>query len=271
MGEISSAADVVRHLKLVHGGGGPKLDRDAIESQHRDVERKAEVEWDTSKTPSRAWREEAVRAMGCRLDHAAAQLLGEGTVDETKAVRAARAWLSRTSRPVLILSGTTGTGKSVASHLAGMLWVQDECEKRMRFYRSRTRPLVERVRQYRQDVRRFLMSQGAFVVPAPLLAATFDPWKGDTARTLPADHPFVIIDDLGTERSSERWTEAFGLFIDTRLSLDPAKSRLVITTNVAPREFRTRYGERIADRFNEHSMAVQLTGESLRGGQLKLF
>lgn len=79
------------------------------------------------------------------------------------------------------------------------------------------------------------------------------------------DH-IVVVDDIGrgTERADVE--EALNAFLDERTA------RLVMTSNLLPKEFRTRYDERLLNRLRECCATVFFKGTSRRvdGGAFKL-
>ena len=76
----------------------------------------------------------------------------------------------------------------------------------------------------------------------------------------------LVLDDLGTE-----YADAKGFFVSNLDGLiDDRYSRelpTVITTNVAPSDFKERYGERIVDRIREAGKFIAVGGQSLRRRQ----
>ena len=138
-------------------------------------------------------------------------------------------WWDAAEKPVLILSGGTGTGKSVAA--------------------------VE-----------MLARHGGSFVHARDLARRHDPWKEDRADGVTKidveSRGLLVLDDLGTERLEDpRFLAALEDLLDARQSVT---RRTLITTNLSPAQFRERYKERFADRLNGIAKAVTLTGGSMR-------
>lgn len=84
----------------------------------------------------------------------------------------------------------------------------------------------------------------------------------DDAKKL-EKHKHLVIDDLGTEYADQK-----GFFLSNLDGLIDARYAdelpTVITTNVSAAEFKTRYGERIADRIRGSGAWVEVGGGSLR-------
>ncbi len=81
-------------------------------------------------------------------------------------------------------------------------------------------------------------------------------------RLLKADR--LVVDDLGTEFQDAKgsFMVLFDELVDVRY--DHCRPT-VITTNLDAEQFKTRYGERIADRIREAGKFVSLAGASMRG------
>lgn len=157
-----------------------------------------------------------------------------GTMSATPALTACREWLaSDRPRPILILVGGTGTGKTVAALNA------------------------------------LSIIRGQFV-DAPLLGRRCDPWRSELEQGIQfldlERTPLIVLDDLGTERADDdRFVEAFGRLVNLRQGTKDGRAlRTLITSNLPPTEIRRRYGDRVADRLNEIGKAVPLQGASMR-------
>ncbi len=84
----------------------------------------------------------------------------------------ARRWLEG-NKPILLLLGTTGTGKSLAAHVAGVEWARTQAEHLARYHRCDAHhPLKARLRHYAGDVSRWCGKKGAAVVDARVLPET---------------------------------------------------------------------------------------------------
>lgn len=96
------------------------------------------------------------------------------------------------------------------------------------------------------------------------LPVLWDPWKAETEAGHVAgnrDRAYLILDDLGTERESDRFHEALGAFVDHRML---SQFKTVITTNLARPDIRARYGDRIADRINHVGKSFVVGGATRR-------
>lgn len=243
-----------------------RAQRDA-ERAEREAESRAE--WDSIMAEGRAnvaWRTGVLSVMRPTIAYADCVAIIRNSLESKRALVASMRWLLESKVPMLLLAGTPGTCKSVSAHAVGVEWAQSEAAKEVARHRSSVDGDVKwRLGRLESDMKGWARHSGAFVVPAPSIPRTFDPWRNEGDAALHWTHPFLIVDDLGTEADSSRWTEAFGRLVDERLSCDPEKVRTVITTNLSKKDIRPRYGDRIADRLNAHSLAVELAGPSERG------
>lgn len=144
----------------------------------------------------------------------------------TDAVRATKRWCAGYEW-CLLLSGPPGVGKTVAAAYAAM--------REGGILRWLTASKLMRVPQYDQAA-----------------------WSELEWADL------VVLDDLGTEFQDKSGAMQLRVdsLIDDRYSRE---SRLVITTNLNTAEFKSRYGERVADRIRDGGSIVGLDGKSLRG------
>jgi DNA replication protein DnaC len=151
--------------------------------------------------------------------------LYDGKSQQTDAIRHVKTWLE-SQTPCLILCGGVGTGKTHAA-----IWAVRE-------------------------------RWGEFVT-AQNLARRVDPWKHEieSTRLLSLEAPLITLDDLGAEQDDARFGQAFFALVNCRNASD---RRTLITTNLTIPQIRPRYGDRIADRLNAMSKAVQLKGASMR-------
>lgn len=176
---------------------------------------------------SEAERDRWMRAHG---QDVAAQVLAEvwdGALRDEAPLLAARKWWG-SGVPMLILCGTTGTGKTIAA--------------------------VSLVREH-----------GGEIVRAIDLARRIDPWADEIkrgVRELRTDAHLSVLDDLGAEMDTSRAKEALYRYVDARLR---PGARTVITANIPKTDFRRLYGDRIADRLNGVAIALEFKGPSLRG------
>lgn len=151
----------------------------------------------------------------------------DGPVRDEAPLVAARKWWG-SNVPMLILCGTTGTGKTVAA--------------------------VSLVREH-----------GGEIVRAIDLARRIDPWSDEIkrgVRELRLDAHLSVLDDLGAETDNSRAKEALYRYVEARLRTG---ARTVITANMPKADFRRLYGDRIADRLNGVAIALEFNGPSLRG------
>jgi DNA replication protein DnaC len=153
------------------------------------------------------------------------QAVRDGALRDTKALVHVRRWLADDSPRLLVLCGGVGCGKTLAA-----AWAVHQCD--------------------------------GYAARAPQLPRRIDPWKGETEPDAisPSADALVVLDDLGTELKSDRWSEAFETFVSARMSA----GRTLITTNHKRADIRRLYGDRIADRLNHVGKAVEIADASLR-------
>lgn len=178
----------------------------------------------------------ALAESGIQLAQGDDRAIVDKTIRRTRALEIVDRWAGDPKgRPILVLSGAIGTGKTLA---AGVLVANAKTGR------------VIAARQLSETVIPFAAEIARGVQPLNL-----------TARLL-------VLDDLGTEdpKRDRRWTEAFATFIDAR----QCHGRTLITSNLKRADFRERYDARIVSRLNASAKAVELVGESMRakGGGL---
>lgn len=144
-------------------------------------------------------------------------------------LRVVDAWLA-TDAPCLVLLGGTGIGKTVAA-LHGSLRHADGS----RFVRA--------------------TDLGAAVKP------TLDERKLGARELSPRHVEYLILDDLGVEQATPRFSEALFAVVDSRQS--PSR-RTVITSNLSRADFRARYDARVISRLNEMARVVDVPGADMR-------
>lgn len=167
---------------------------------------------------------------------------------ETDAVRSAREWVF-SSAALLILAGSVGTGKSLAA--AWALWDRLAMTSPVNVHTGEKVPPDGRMWISAQDV------------------ANLNPqWSPDRDAL---DHlksiPLLVVDDVGEEDGSPA---KVATLVCSRCA---DGLRTIVTTNLDPRTFRDRYGERLIDRLrqcglNEHGKSRwwrTCDGPSLRG------
>lgn len=181
---------------------------------------------------SREHRAAVCAAMSGRLrpETEAAIIAGEGLAD-TPALSAVREWLAG-DRPVLILSGGTGAGKTVAAAWA----------------------LAAR--------------EGAFqALRAVRLGSAFERWSSDRedgVEALRLKVSTMLVDDLGQEPIEDRRViPAIEELFDARQT---PRLRTLITTNLSRDQIRQRYSERVISRLAQNAKVVQVSGTDLRRG-----
>ena len=169
-------------------------------------------------------RARALADSGVALPPADLARIAEDDITETEPMRIVRKWLGADiDRPILVLCGAVGAGKTVACG-----WAIAE---------SGTGSAIH-----------------APELPRRLLPTSFDAAAGLGRVNLRAR--LMVLDDLGTEpdAGAPRWAEAFAMMIERRLMI----GRTIITSNLARPQFAPRYGERIASRLNAHSYVIEL-------------
>lgn len=97
----------------------------------------------------------------------------------------------------------------------------------------------------------------------------------DIVRMAKTDHvayigfchcPAIIIDDLGEEPIEVlEYGNALNPVIDMLSIRYEEQLPTIVTTNTAAAQIRERYGDRIADRFNEMMQVIIFTNQSYRG------
>lgn len=162
-------------------------------------------------------------------------LLITDRLPETEPVRVVREWLASSSRrPVLVLGGTTGVGKTIAAGVglaaeSGMFKSADEI--------------------------------------VAITAAMFGPEAEERERCLRSR--MLVIDDVGTEQDVARMTAALVLFLSKRASA--MWTPTILTMNMSAQAFRKRYdSERLMSRFSKAAQWASLKETSdLRRKPLK--
>lgn len=161
----------------------------------------------------------------------------EAGLDETEATRALRDWDSKPALWCCLVIGGVGAGKSTAAgaHVvnAGVLAAErGEYNRRPVWVRA-----VEAAR---------LSGFGGEA------EERFDVWRRA---------PLLVLDDLGTEMITPVWQQTLDDVLDHRYQ---HSLRTIITSNLKADDFKTRYGERIADRIRQDGMVRELSAGSLR-------
>lgn len=215
-GVIEQAREAMRARRRAeaaeHGVSGPELD----EARAQAKERKARLS--------------ALMASGLLVHAADIDRIADSRFEVTPLIEAVSEWAAdEAARPVLMLCGGLGTGKTFACGLA-------------------------------------IASVGQGVAVRSIeLAARLRPTGVELDWGLPAlslRHPLVVFEDLWTEGEGcgRRWREAFADFIEHRQMY----GRTIITTSLKQLEIRDRYDPRIIDRLNQCARAVEFAGASRR-------
>ena len=156
----------------------------------------------------------------------------------TQPLCAARDFLANPTARMLVLSGAKGCGKTSAA-----AWViAQDCPDS-----QRSISLHDRAPRFIDVSKLGRVSRYDEAAMSPLETCSM-----------------LAIDDLGME-----YTDAKGSFLATLDGLINARYsdqlRTVISTNLTASDFKSRYGERIADRIRESGTFVECSGPSLRG------
>lgn len=166
----------------------------------------------------------------------------------TQALHAVRKWLAAAMRTVepgknqLVICGGMGTGKTLAAGWAV----------------SRNGGIYVTVETYLRDYARWLSDRSREDASAPTM------WRFKRAG-------LVVLDELGTETDAGLMTRAFERLIDSRQSR--RRELTLILTNLSRVEFIERlrcgiYGGRTHDRMKRDAAVIEVTGASMRHGDL---
>lgn len=188
------------------------------------------------------------------------------------AIEAVTRFLADDSLRFLLLLGGVGCGKTFAA-MVGAWKVQErvsvaEFEHRLREHTRQRTGIARGADKWWEDavedIRRRPPAREWSLWEARDLPVLWDPWKAEVeagAKPAARSRPYIVLDDLGTERESDRFFEALGAFVDYRMD---ARLKTVITTNLAKQDIRARYGDRIADRINHVGKSFVVGGASRR-------
>lgn len=167
-----------------------------------------------------------------------------GAREETKAIQA-----SAGSLDFLVLSGGPGCGKTVAAALWVSLYVSDPIHwaRGERYYGEEGKPCFRGLRPI-------------WISAAKL--ARCDRYDEEEMTKL-LQTPRLVIDDLGGEFLDKGGF--YASLLDEIVNERQAESKpTILTTNLDAEGFKSRYGERIADRIREGGRFVGCGSESLR-------
>jgi hypothetical protein len=203
-----------------------------------------------------AWKpQESDRLDKMGVPRRVARALAPGVFRETPAIDVARAWLA-TGAGVLVLSGTVGSGKSVAA-----AWTLENNVETVK------------CRDPRDDAWEVIPRRrsGRWIAAADLVEASdFDAGFWDPLRKA----ELLVIDEAGPERIDTKGRALANFSGLLRTRYDNAR-RTVITTNLPPAEWLRLYGDadggRLRDRLREagadfgRSPVVAISDVSRRG------
>lgn len=200
-----------------------------------ELERHEAAQEDSAGRSERAVRDLRRRERACAAAHGRitdavrVQILHGEPLPTTKAVEAVDAWRGG-KKPILVISGGTGCGKTVSTVLA-----MAACSERVQFVR------------------------------AIRIGAHFERWGSDRDDKIPAldmDCGLLVVDDLGQELVEDRRTmPALEEIVDYRQSL---RTRTIFTTNLTPAQIKERYSERFRSRLTQNAELAQVEGSDLR-------
>jgi len=190
--------------------------------------RKAETESPRAEIPK--YRKEVLEKYGALVRSGVHKAFLFDELKQTQALKIVRDWLSGDSQ-MLILAGRPGSGKTLAA--------------------------IDVLCLMRGDL-----------IKARDLSARLNPWgdEGDMYPRINMKHALLILDDLGTEIQSTRFTSDLESFISDRQgSGRKGPLRTIITTNLMPKVLRSQYGERIESRLKGIAVDGITTEGDLRG------
>lgn len=183
-------------------------------------------------------RLQILRPYAERIGQSIVEAIANDSVETTPLVSAACDFVAAGDRPMLVISGGVGVGKTCAA-------------------------IVALVRH----------GHGVYCHAADL-ASRYEPWSADAKRGVePIDMatPLLVLDDLGSERGDDpRFAEAIGQTIDRRIGPgitaegEIYRRATIITTNVATKDLEAKYGARVADRLYEHARAMNVRDQTSR-------
>lgn len=169
-------------------------------------------------------------------------------------------WLcSETAKPMLLLYGGYGNGKTTM-----VLAVQALCRSLRDATDQRGRSIID---LNQDEIRELYSLQKSILVPrfftAQQLAglATSDRDAFEAAAAV----KFIAIDDLGCEPVAvKNWGTEVTPVTDILYRRYDEMLPTIVTTNLNKQDIRRRYGDRIADRFNETFDTIGYTSPSYR-------
>lgn len=159
----------------------------------------------------------------------------DGSLGDSQSVRAVRAWFDAKAKPVLVLLGGIGTGKTVAG-----AWL---------------------MAQHAMSGRRGVASYVKMRALANLYRAGFGDDAKEFAEILRA--PLLVVDELTTERDADLGRAALHEVIDERAS---RRRPTLLLANRTKDEIAKHYDARTIDRLRESAVVVTLAAKSMRKG-----
>lgn len=161
---------------------------------------------------------------------------------QTEALTAAHSWHWQ-HKPILLLLGAKGIGKSYAAARAYLRWVLQNSPKDLW-------QTSNRWQEFADDAASALCWMHIYKLVN----------DRDSAETA-ARAPFLVLDDLASEDATPGGKARVNYVISERYdNLKPT----VITGNLSVKDFVERYGERIFDRISHYGTIANCTGENLR-------
>ena len=187
---------------------------------------------------ARRRRLQILRPYAERIGRDVVEAIANDVIEVTPLMVAVREFMANGERPMLVISGGVGIGKTCAAVAA-------------------------------------LVRHGVGVYcHAADLASRYEPWSADAKRGVePIDMStsLLVLDDLGSERGDDpRFAEAVGQTIDRRIGPgitsdgDLYRRITIITTNIPTRDLEAKYGARFADRLFEHAQAMNVRDQVSR-------
>jgi DNA replication protein DnaC len=199
----------------------------------------------------------AARLGGIALDADTERKIVAGEpLDATKSLAAMRAWTGKHDvRPVLVLAGTTGVGKSVAAAWA--------VANRVSYQRPEDpeNPWASSSTNWSENCSRWYNARK--------LCNLFDARFGDQLgeQEMVARCELLVLDDVGTELDAGKMGAILCELIEDR-KRDARYMRTVVTTNLGTQAFRERYADpRLASRLEGHASSIVDAGPDLRRGR----
>lgn len=158
------------------------------------------------------------------------------SMENREAVAKIKGW-ARTNHKTMILYGATGRGKTHLARAVEIEFLKDSCRTA------------------------FVTGEALYelFIKAQPSASEFDlEAKQQLVDIRSAD--LLILDDLGAERQTTS-----GFFQEQlKKLLDEKHGRMIVTTNLPPRDLESRYNEKLSSRFMEDAISVPLRGRDYR-------